>query len=840
VKLAPPPPPPPPEQQAKMAVRGYFRFPALDAHGHLAFTSDSDLFLAHLPPSLDEIAADAEMAAVRLTRGQGCAAFASFSADGERLAFASSHEGGAVDLYVMPTKGGRIARLTFEGNVDDELVGARNGTVVCGWQGDQVLYASPHFTTLPDAQLSLCSATTGDVERIPLAQASDGCFATLNNQRMLFFTRLPPQSSHTRRYHGGSAQTLWRVDLNADGSPAAEAVALTPDTEFQGTSKRPQWSAALQRLFFLSDRGETETMNLWSMGADGSDKCQHTYARSSEYELRHVSLVDIAPDTSRAVYQQGADLFAIGLTDRTSQPAPVLLPIVLNTGFELQEEQLVGNPLQYLTAAALSPSGDKVSMSIRGQVFVLPTDADSNGRIVDATAKLPAAQRWKQLEFLSETTVVAIGNASGEDELYLLPTSGMTAEGGSDAGAGVVQLTSDGFCMRSSLCISPNGSHIALLDSERNLWVIDVAEAKASDEPGAGTVLVHHADNYGTTHAELSWSPDGCWLAFVTAAPNTFDTLQVWECGRNAAPIPITSDRSANHSPAWSPDGCWLYFLSDRELKNVVGSPWGDRVPEPQFDKSTRVYALALQEGLRPPWLLLNELTDQEDEEDEEDEDDAEEDTDGAEDDETDEDGNAAAGDDGGAKKKRQSKKGGKTHAVVMAGGPAATATRLYELPIASGNYTSVVALPNDKLLLRTGGTLSRVVLEPKQSLKRRNVASGVSRMVLSADSSSLLLGFGASGFYVFTTSAVSFKPSSDTKVVTSGLRVTVDPVEERSAMYTDAWRMLRDQFYDPNMHGKARFLRARTLLLLLLLLLLHGKPTSCAACHSALRRHPR
>ena len=29
---------------------GYYRFPALDARGNLAFTSDSDLFLAALPP----------------------------------------------------------------------------------------------------------------------------------------------------------------------------------------------------------------------------------------------------------------------------------------------------------------------------------------------------------------------------------------------------------------------------------------------------------------------------------------------------------------------------------------------------------------------------------------------------------------------------------------------------------------------------------------------------------------------------------------------------------------------------------------------------------------------
>ena len=50
----------------------------------------------------------------------------------------------------------------------------------------------------------------------------------------------------------------------------------------------------------------------------------------------------------------------------------------------------------------------------------------------------------------------------------------------------------------------------------------DVEAAQQSSEPGAGLTLVHQTDNYGTKHSALSWSPDGAWLSFVSAAPNTF------------------------------------------------------------------------------------------------------------------------------------------------------------------------------------------------------------------------------------------------------------------------------------------------------------------------------
>ena len=48
---------------------------------------------------------------------------------------------------------------------------------------------------------------------IPLAQAADGCYDETG--RILFFTRLPFQGSHTKRYQGGTAQNSG----DRDGQP---------------------------------------------------------------------------------------------------------------------------------------------------------------------------------------------------------------------------------------------------------------------------------------------------------------------------------------------------------------------------------------------------------------------------------------------------------------------------------------------------------------------------------------------------------------------------------------------------------------------------------------------
>ena len=169
------------EKTPTKAPQGYYRFPAL--HGDtVLFVAEGDIWRTGIAGGI----------AARLTSHPGEKLGPAISPDGSTLAFTASYEG-PFEIYTMPLAGGLPARRTFEGTY------AR----VAGWTPDgDLLYSTSRYSTLPDAQLLRLNLETGEKSLLPLSQASEGVYS--EDGKTLFFTRLAKQSSHTKRYKGGS------------------------------------------------------------------------------------------------------------------------------------------------------------------------------------------------------------------------------------------------------------------------------------------------------------------------------------------------------------------------------------------------------------------------------------------------------------------------------------------------------------------------------------------------------------------------------------------------------------------------------------------------------------
>ncbi len=696
--------------------KGYYRFPAI--HGEtIVFAAEGDLW---------KVGAGGGTA-VRLTSHPGEESSPALSPDGKEVAFSAQYEG-PTEVYTMPVDGGLPIRRTFEGGRAD----------VVGWLPDgRILYSTGRFSTLPDEQLAALDLKTGRSTLFPLAQASNG--TTDPSGKTLFFTRLPFQGSQTKRYKGGTAQNLWKF---TEGQ--AEAVPLTAD--YPGTSKDPMWWK--NRIYFVSDRDGT--MNLWSMREDGRDLLQLT--KHKGWDVKSPSLSD-----GRIVYQLGADLHLYDITGRKDSS----LEIALASDLDQMREKWVRKPMDYLTAAHISPDGDRVVLTARGKIFVAPAQ---KGRFVEATRK--NGVRYRGAQFMPDgKSLVALVDETGELEFCRIPANGV---GEPEA------LTTDGKVFRFDGVPSPDGKHIAYADKDYQLWILDI-ETKKQMRIAVGTE---------EGFSDLTWSPDSGWLAYVSTAKNSFQQIMLYrlEGGSTTA---LTSERNDSYSPAWTPDGKWIYFLSDRNLESVVPGPWGPRQPEPFFDKTTKLYMIGLTKDQRSPFLPPDELHPAEPEKKE---------------------GEAAKPAAAEAGAKPAAGEGTAKTPVKVSIDLEGIQARLQEVPVAPGNYSSLTS--NDKRLFwfsrdtstprkRNLVTIDITNKEPKLN----TLIEDARDYELSLDGKKVLIRKGED-FYVIDASSETPAKLENKKVNLQDWTFSLIPQEEWRQMFVEAWRLERDYFYDRNMHG--------------------------------------
>jgi tricorn protease len=385
----------------------------------------------------------------------------------------------------------------------------------------------------------------------------------------------------------------------------------------------------------------------------------------------------------------------------------------------------------------------RVVLTARGQVFVAPVKP---GRFVEATHD--NSVRYREAQFMPDgKSLLAISDSSGELEFCQIPANGVGQP---------VTLTKAGQGFRFGGTPSPDGKWIAYADKDYRLWVFNVADKKSKqiDQSQSDTI------------SGMAWSPDSQWLAYVRVADNTFSQIWLYSL-KSATATALTTDRVNSYNPVWQPNGKWIYFLSDRHLKSVVDSPWGPREPEPFFDQLTEIYQAALLPDLRSPFAAPDELT-------------------------------PAREDD---KKDKDS-----TNAVVVKIDLAGIQQRLQRVPVSPGNYSQLDMSDESLYVMEdkpasteaTKGTLKSLALS-NDDPKFKNVAEDVKSFELAADHKHLLIRKD-DDFYVVPADTAPAK--LEKSVALGSWSFPLNPRDEWRQMFTEAWRLERDYFYDRHMNG--------------------------------------
>jgi len=628
------------------------------------------------------------------------------SPDGRTLAYTARYEGPAA-LYTMPIAGGAPVRRTYDADA----------AIATTWTPDgRLVYRTFQYAGIPKHQLVQLKLDDGTRSLVPLAGASEASFDATG--RTVYFSRPGFHNNVTKRYTGGTARDVWKFTT---GSP--EAIELTGD--YNGESHSPMWHNG--RVFFVSDRDGT--MNVWSMAEDGRDKKQVT--RHTGFDVR-----DPYMNAGRVVYQLGADLWLLDVATGQTR----MVPIRLASDLDQLRENWVSDPMTYLSSAHLSHDGERVALTSRGRVFVAPV---KGGRFVRATRK--DSVRYRDAVFSHDgKSIIALSDETGELEWVRLPVNGV---GGEEA------LTRNGNILRFRSYPSPDGKWLAWDDNNRDLWVMNVAtrEMKKVSENREGI-------------GAMTWSVDGRWLAYVMTAANSFQQIKIYgtETGRSTE---LTTDRTNSYAPAWDPKGEFIYFLSDRNLRTLVGAPWGNRRPEPYFDKEIEVYQVALRAGARSPFLPSDETA------------------------------KPAA-----ATSSRDTTV--RPVQIELDGLP----LRIRRVPVPSGNYNALAANGEALFMTSTGSGADAktdlvAVRLTNEKPEATVVVDDIRSHEMSGNGRKLLVRKG-NNLHVIDARAAKVANVNDSRVDLAGWAFEIDVRQDFRQIFVDAWRLERDWFYDPNMHG--------------------------------------
>ncbi len=520
-----------------MSPSGYVRTPTI-ANDAIVFACEDDLWIVDTGGGI----------ARRLTTTDGECTLPRLSPDGARLAFVGREEGNP-ELYVMPTGGGVPRRLTYLGS---------ESLNCCGWSRDgRFIYftsdaGSPFVKeTIPFR----VDAFGGEPVALDVGHAMT-IDVTANGATLLGRNAIDP--ARWKRYRGGTAGHLW-VDARGDGEYLRICRAL------DGNLVWPMWLG--ERVMFLSDHDGIG--NLYSVAPDGSDLRRLTDER--EHYVRFP-----ATDGTRVVYACGGDLVLLDPRDGSVSRVPVEMP---SNAWETAR--------RFVDAAELletwTPSHDGTALGIvtRGRVYTMPlweeavTEHPASGRAPEPEH----AARRRLLTWLHDDKRVAyVDDGGGFERIAIAPV---------DQSAPPRFVMDHDMGVLHQLVASPAGDRLAFANNRHELWLLDLGS-----EPRLLDLSV------GERIDDLTFSPDGRWLAYVWSPKAHTTIVRIAEC-ESGRVIDATSALREDRSPAWDPEGNYLYFLSTRDFHPVYDALQF----ELSFPEAWRPYLVTLRETLANPFV---------------------------------------------------------------------------------------------------------------------------------------------------------------------------------------------------------------------------------------------
>jgi len=404
---------------------------------------------------------------------------------------------------------------------------------------------------------------------------------------------------------------------------------------------------------------------------------------------------------------------------------------------------------RYIESFGLSPSGARAVFGARGEVLTVPAEKGDARNLTNTPGVAERYPEWSP----DGGRIAYFSDESGEYALHIRAQNGMGE---------VTKFKLPPSFYRAPVW-SPDSKKVAFLDQGERLWYIDLekrqpvkVDADVYKMPGGGL--------------DPAWAPDSRWIAYTKILKNHMRAVFAYslETGKAAQ---ITDGMSDARYAVFDKNGERLYFVASTDVGPTTG--WLD-MSSMNRPVTRSVYVAVLRKDLASPLAP------------ESDEEKAEEKKPDAKD-----------------KEKDKDKKEPAPVRIDFEG----IAQRILALPIPARDYgglragkTGTLYLLEDPPVVPRGQPPEETVQKfDIKTRKTEKLLDGVRAFDISFDGEKMLYRKGEQWFIAKADAAPK---SGDGRLKIDEMSIRIDPRAEWKQMYNEVWRIERDFFYDPGLHG--------------------------------------
>ncbi len=522
--------------------------------------------------------------------GSTFARFPALNPEGSEIAF--SYQG---DIWTVPIEGGKASRITIHQAYESNPQWSPDG--------DKIAFSSNRFG---QDDLFIIGSEGGVPHRITYHSAGDVLSEWSDDGNLVFgssrnFRHVERESELLGIASNGGTPVRLMDALGSEPvvSPDGRLIAFVrgscriPREAYQGSANRDIW---------LYDTGTNSFSQLTKFeGQDyhpvwGSNQTLYFIsARSGKYNIFSVVVDETGHSSSEPVQITNEQNDQIRFFDVSAADQSIVYEKDINlyrintTGGESKKINIDiatdyrFDPYESKTFKdqvgdyQVSPDGKYTAFVIHGEVFIT-----ENHKEKSLTMNLSnSPYREKDVSWLNDSALIFSSDRDGGYDLYLVKSSDPDqANLFKTLKRELIKLTSADEDEHSTV-ISPNGKQIAFVRGgnygKMNFITADI------DQKGAISNEKILIDSWNTPSG-VRWSPDSKWLAYGLWDLTFNSEIYIQAADGNQDPANVSMHPRSDHSPVWSLDGSKLGFISERN--NLDDDIWFVWLKKEDFQKT--------------------------------------------------------------------------------------------------------------------------------------------------------------------------------------------------------------------------------------------------------------